>query len=64
MVAEDKEIWIDFKANVVSKITPEYKKILCTLHAKYYNHKYYEPCSCDSKIYRMWIADIDRIYNI
>jgi hypothetical protein len=33
MVAEDKEIWIDFKANVVSKITPEYKKILCTLHA-------------------------------
>jgi hypothetical protein len=34
MVAEDKEIWIDFKANVVSKITPEYKKILCTLHAK------------------------------
>ena len=62
MVAEDKEIWIDFKANVVSKITPEYRNILCTLHAKYYNHKYYEPCSCDAKIYRMWIADIDRLY--
>jgi hypothetical protein len=41
MNQEDKEIWIDFKANVVSKITPEYKKILCTLHAKYYNHKYF-----------------------
>ena len=64
MVAEDKEIWIDFKANVVGKLNQEYKKILCTLHAKYYNHKYHEPCSCDSKIYRMWIADIDRIYNI
>ena len=63
MVAEDKEIWIDFKSNVVGKLNPEYKKILCTLHAKYYNHKYYEPCSCVAKIYRMWIADIDRLYN-
>ena len=63
MTLEDRETWEDFKANVTNKLTSEYKKILCTLHAKYYNHKYHEPCSCDSKIYRMWIADIDRIYN-
>lgn len=63
MVTEDKEIWVDFKANVTNKLTPEYRKILCNLHAKYYNHKYHEPCSCNGKIYRMWIADIDRIYN-
>ena len=62
MTAEDRETWEDFKANVVGKLNQEYKKNLCTLHAKYYNHKYYEPCTCDSKIYRMWIADIDRIY--
>ena len=63
MVIEDKEIWEDFKANVTNKLTPEYRKILCTLHAKYYNHKYHEPCSCNGKIYKMWIADMDRIYN-
>ena len=63
MVIEDKEIWEDFKANVSNKLTPEYRKILCNLHAKYYNHKYHEPCSCNGKIYKMWIADMDRIYN-
>lgn len=62
MVAEDKDIWIDFKANVTSKLTPKYRTILCTLHAKYYKHKFYEPCGCSPKIYRMWIADIDRLY--
>jgi hypothetical protein len=62
MVEEDKNIWVDFKANVTNKLTPEYRKILCTLHAKYYNHKYHEPCSCNGKIYLMWIADIDRKY--
>jgi hypothetical protein len=35
MVAEDKEIWIDFKANVVSvKLNQEYKKTLCILHSQ------------------------------
>jgi len=63
MELKDKEIWIDFKANVSNKLPPEYKKILCNLHAKYYNHKYHEPCSCNGKIYRMWIEDMDRIYN-
>ena len=63
MELKDKDIWIDFKANVSNKLTPEYRKILCNLHAKYYNHKYHEPCSCNGKIYRMWIADMDRIYN-
>jgi len=63
MELKDKEIWIDFKANVSNKLIPEYRKILCNLHAKYYNHKYHEPCSCNGKIYRMWIEDMDRIYN-
>jgi len=63
MTEQDKIIWVDFKANVTNRLTPEYRKILCTLHANYYNHKYSEPCTCDGKIYKMWIADIDRIYD-
>ena len=63
MVKEDNDTWVDFKANVTNKLTPYYKGVLCTLHSKYYNHKYYTPCSCNGKIYRMWIADIDKIYN-
>jgi hypothetical protein len=37
--------------------------LLCRLHSKYYNHKYYEPCSCSPKRLLQWIADIDKIYD-
>ncbi len=63
MTLEDRKTWEDFKANVTNKLTPEYRKILCNLHAQYYNHKYHTPCTCNGKIYRMWIADIDRVYD-
>ena len=62
MTLEDRETWVDFKANVTNRLTPEYRKILCTLHAKYYNHKYSEPCTCNGRLYKTWIADIDKIY--
>ena len=63
MTLEDRATWEDFKANVTNKLTPEYRKILCTLHAQYYNHKYSEPCTCNGRLYRTWIADIDRVYG-
>ena len=63
MTLEDRATWEDFKANVTNKLTPEYRKVLCKLHAQYYNHKYNEPCTCNGKIYKMSIADMDRIYG-
>tara|TARA_B110000908_G_scaffold165243_1_gene214375 strand:+ start:2066 stop:2260 length:195 start_codon:yes stop_codon:yes gene_type:complete len=63
MVDKDRLIWEDFRKNVKGKLTPEYKKILCILHSEYYNHKYNEPCTCNGKIYRSWIADINKIYD-
>jgi hypothetical protein len=47
MRIEDREDWVDFKANV----------------ARYLNHKYHEPCSCKPKTLVMWIKDIDNVYN-
>jgi len=63
MNKKDKEAWIDFKATVTSKLNQKQFKLLCDLHAKYYKHRYYEPCSCRPKEIRMWIADIERLYN-
>lgn len=63
MNQKDKEAWIDFKATVTSKLNQKQFKLLCDLHAKYYKHRYYEPCSCRPKEIRMWIADIDRLYD-
>ena len=45
----DKDNWKQFKAEVKDKLSKEQYKLLCTLHAKYYNHKYHEPCSCNPK---------------
>ena len=59
----DKEQWKQFKAEVKTKLTQPQYKLLCTLHAKYYNHTYYEPCSCRPKELKRWIADIDRLYT-
>lgn len=63
MELKDKEQWQQFKAEVKSKLTKPQYKLLCSLHAKYFNHNYYEPCSCRPKELVRWIADIDTIYN-
>ena len=63
MEVEHREQWKQFKAEVTSKLTQPQYKLLCTLHAKYFNHTYYEPCSCRPKELKRWIADIDRIYT-
>jgi len=63
MTIEDNEAWEGFKANVIKELTDEQYKLLCTLHARYYNHRYHEPCSCKPSELKMWIADIDRLYN-
>ena len=63
MNKEDRDAWVSFKAVVTTKVPQEQYKLLCTLHARYYNHKYHEPCSCRPKEIVMWIKDIDRIYE-
>jgi len=59
----DKKDWKQFKADVKGKLSQEQYKLLCRLHSKYYNHKYYEPCSCSPKRLLQWIADINKIYD-
>jgi hypothetical protein len=63
MNKDDILIWQDFKENVRNKLTPEYRKILCELHAKYFNHRYYEPCTCNGKIYKQWINQLNKLYD-
>ncbi len=63
MNEEEKNYWVDFKAKVRTSLTQPQFKLLCKLHSKYYNHKYYEPCSCRPSEIKMWIADMDKIYN-
>ena len=59
----DRDNWKQFKAEVKDKLNKDQYKLLCELHAKYYKHKYSEPCSCNPKRLIQWIADIDKIYD-
>jgi hypothetical protein len=62
MNQEDKLWWTGFRqstANVVSK--QEFNKI-CELHAQYFNHELYKPCTCNSKKVQRWIDDLNKLY--
>lgn len=60
----DKQTWQEVKLRISHKITNADYKILCQLHAKYFNHKYKEPCTCNKDNIRNWIKDIDNKLNL
>jgi hypothetical protein len=60
----DKQTWLEVKSRIVNKITNADYKILCQLHAKYFNHKYKEPCTCNKENLRNWIKEVDNKLNI
>ena len=51
--------WTNFRYVKKGKITNTEFKLICELHSKYFNHKYYEPCTCTGQKYRDWIKEID-----
>ena len=63
MTKDDYDKWANYKANY--KIQPDKKQIdlIVGLHAKYFNHSLYYPCSCTPKIYNKWITQLDKLYN-
>ena len=62
MVEEDLERWLEFtnrpRQNELNKSQIE---LVAELHAKYYKHKYKEPCTCNGSIYRRWIQDLNKL---
>ena len=56
---EDKIIWQEAKQRITTKMSNSDFKLMCTLHSKYFNHKYYEPCTCNKRILRDWIQQLD-----
>ena len=58
-MVEDKIIWQGVKHRTTSKMSNQDFKIMCQLHSKYFNHKYYEPCTCNKRILRDWIHQLD-----
>lgn len=60
---QDKELWQLTRKNIVSEILYSDFQVVCTLHSKYFNHKYSEPCSCNRKMIKQWVRDLDKLYE-
>ena len=45
------------------KLDPEAQKVIATLHAKYYKHTFYKPCSCSGKTWQQWVSQLNDIYE-
>ena len=53
MVEEDKKRWVEFtNRKKQNEINRDQIELICELHAKYYKHKYNEPCTCNGSIYK------------
>ena len=58
-MVEDIRLWQEVRLRITTTIVNADYKILCQLHAKYFNHKYKEPCTCNKQNIRNWIKDLD-----
>ena len=58
-MVEDKIIWQGVKHRTTSKMSNQDFKIMCQLHSKYFNNKYYETCTCNKRTLRDWIQQLD-----
>ena len=58
-MVEDRLIWNGVKERISSKMTREDFRTMCRLHAKYFNHKYSELCTCNKKRIRQWIEQLN-----
>lgn len=59
----DKIDWQLFRESVSNTVTRSQYEMICKLHAKYYNHSFYKPCTCSPKTIKTWIAQLNDIYD-
>ncbi|QDP47381.1 MAG: hypothetical protein GOVbin2950_13 [Prokaryotic dsDNA virus sp.] len=65
MVEKDRKLWKAFlEREKQHEINREEIELIARLHAEHYRHKYNEPCTCNGSIYKKWIAEINKIYEI
>ena len=59
----DKKDWEKFRLGTKQVITNAEYKMVCQLHSKYYKHKYNEPCTCNPRVIKQWIKDLNIVWD-
>ena len=59
----DKQSWELFRADTSTSLTRVQFNLVCELHAKYFKHKFYKPCTCNPNTIKQWIAQLNDVYE-
>ena len=61
---DDYKDWEQFRLGEnKDTITAKEFWLVCDLHAKYYKHKFYKPCTCDPKTVNKWIKELNLVWE-
>lgn len=59
----DRLDWDKFRLEVRTSLNAKNFELVCRLHAKYYKHRYYKPCTCNPNTIKRWIAQLNDVYE-
>lgn len=63
MEAQDQTRWEKFREKKRNSLTQGEFEMISRLHAKYFKHSFYKPCTCSPKTINKWIADLNMYYE-
>jgi hypothetical protein len=63
MTDEHYDAWTEFITSNKNTMTKQEQELLARLHAYYFKHSYYLPCTCSPKTYNTWISQLNEIYK-
>ena len=55
--------WENFRMGTKQHLSAQEFELVCKLHADYYKHKFYRPCTCSPKTIKQWIKDLNVIWD-
>jgi|TARA_R110000823_G_scaffold232204_1_gene358706 hypothetical protein len=59
----DMERWRNFRLTDGQTLSQKEFVLICELHALYFNHSYYKPCTCSPKTVVRWIKNLNDLYG-
>tara|TARA_R110001583_G_scaffold141444_4_gene293604 strand:+ start:521 stop:739 length:219 start_codon:yes stop_codon:yes gene_type:complete len=60
---EDYKKWGIFRKSKRVTLTSREFEMVCQLHALYNRHNYYKPCTCNPRVVKGWITDLNTIWK-
>ena len=63
MTKKDIKLWEEFRSTNGQTLTPQEFELICELHAKYFAHSFYKPCTCSPKTIVKWIHQLNQLYG-